>query len=377
MNHSTMIESKAYKSICKISFLCYYSALSVYAVINLYTLFFGVLNISSGISILLAIGAMLFAMANELIDMQMITNPQAQEKKYKNERSVTKDFLMSSYIWSILLFALIDVYTSINNMTLIQQNSLIKLGVKIPLITYAFYNTYFIATGLIAKGMTYLTNFIRFAYGSNFTKAKTCTTQPKPKNQTQIKTWLSAYIKNPVLMTSGVSIGAFLYAYGDFRVLFGLLLILTQIQMIHISTANIMLASVIFAACTFFERVLLWGHNFRRFENENKETFGAKKYFFHYIPKNRFARKALTTLRIGLLGIRGVMNAFVYFTGWKKYLGFLSTISYITASYVQSSLQVNHVTADTLTNKKNEAILKKHRHQTNNMKKPGSNNGIT
>ena len=309
---------------------------------------------SSGISIVLAISAMLFAMSNELINMQMITNPKALKVNNKSQKQSIEDFIKSACMTSIIFFAMIDVYTSIHNMTLIQQNTLIGMGIEMPLIVVTFYNVYFVSSGLIAQGMTYLTNFVHYIYGSSANSEKKHKERSEKKNPTQIKIWLGEYNKNPILMTSGVSIGAFLYAYGDFKVLLGLMLILTQIQMIQISTANIMIASFLFAACTFFERVLLWGHNFRRFENENKESFMAKRYFFHNIPGNALVRKALTTLRIGLLGIRGVMNAFVYFTGWKKYLGFLSTMSYITASFVQNSLQVNHLNADELTNKKSK-----------------------
>ena len=342
MNNSTLVENEVYKSICRISFLCYYSALSMYAVINLYTLFFGVLNLPSGTSILLAIGAILFAMVNELINMQMITNPQATKQVNNNQKSRIKNVIIPFSIVSILCLAMIDVYTNINNMTLIQQNTLTKIDAKMPVIAVTIYNTYFMVAGLTAQSMAYLTNLVHYTYGSSAKREKIYKKTEK-KDQTQIKKWLGEYIKNPVLMSSGVSIGAFLYAYSDFQVFLGLMLMLTQLQMMQISTTNLLLMAVFFATCTFFERILLWGHNFRRFEKENNGAFGAQDYFFHKIPKSDWARKSLTTLRIALLGIRGIMNAFVCFIGWKKYLGFLSTVSYITTSYVQSSLQVRPI----------------------------------
>ena len=229
-------------------------------------------------------------------------------------------------------------------MTTIQQNTLLKMGVRLPVFIVATYNCYFILTGLIAKSMTYLTNFVNYIYGTRLQKHEMKKNQ-KP-NSGKFSQWLGGYIKNPVSMTMGVTIGAFLYAYGDYQILCGLLLILSQMSIINISHSFVITSALLCAANTFFERILLWGHNFRRFQNENKNIFNKDGYLFQWIPKNPLLRKLLSQMRIAILAVRGIMNSFVYFTGWKKYLGFLSTLSYVSATYVQNSLQISNNAVD-------------------------------
>lgn len=349
--YQLIVSSKKYHAVCKLSYLGYYLALWVYAIINLFMMFAGILQLPIPLSAVLSVAATLLANANEVINMYIITNP---ARSTPLQKAKGYPLTTTAIITTLCALACLDLYTGIYNMTLIQKNNLQSLGVPIPVTLMLWYNAFFITTGLVSHAMSYLTNFIHFTQGSNEQKADH-NVQKTNQNASFFNRCLCNHIKYPVTLTLGLGIGSFLYAFADYQVLGGLLLMLVQLNMLQMNTAYIFVISAAFSLCTMLERILFWGHNFRRFENDHKSQFTGKNYLFHAIPKSPVLRKTLTAIRVGLMAIKGFLNVMVYFTGWKKYIGFLSTFSYITAIHVQNTLQSHDFIPDRDSKNENQA----------------------
>lgn len=356
MNLSSIIESKRFSNNAQKVYLLYYCMLAVYAVCNLYTLFIGILPISHAGGIILATLCMMCAIVNEVINMKTITNPKP-ETTQKNGKAGDNWIYWAIAACVIWAFALIEVYASVINMTTIQIDTLAKLNIALTPLTITLYQNLFLMSGLGAQAMTMAKNLYTYLKITIGTAQNNTKSLPADKNlqeksgkisSNSLDQKLAWYLNNTYTSSIGVSIGGFLYAYGDYAQLFGLLSMMQNTYLLGLHPASIGLTASSFAISTFCERILIWGYNFRRFEQEHTEYFHEgqtkKKHsnhrpLFHLIPTNVSLRKYLTNFRTLVIGLRSILVSALLFSGWRKYFGVCASIGYFATNYVQSSFQ--------------------------------------
>ena len=241
-------------------------------------------------------------------------------------------------------------------MTTIQIDTLAKLNIALTPLTVALYQNLFLMSGLGAQAMTMAKNlytYILMMAGrtedySTPAVEKNSHERVDKHHSNSLDAKLAWYLNNQYASSIGISIGGFLYAYGDYAQLFGLLTMMQTTYLLSLNPATIGLFACSFALSTFCERVLIWGYNFRRFESEHSQYFthaetkakhGNPKPLFHQIPTNVCLRKYLTNFRTLVTGLRSILATAILFHGWRKYFGVCASIGYFATNYVQSSFQ--------------------------------------
>lgn len=338
------VRSQSFKQYAQHAYLSYYALLAVYAICNLLVLMLG-LGFQIGHAIPIAIMLTMGAFINELINMKTVTNPTTSQSKRTTPSTIT--LTISGFAWAL---SLIDSYATLASMVNVQLMMLSQLQLAVPIHTARLYQSLFLVSGLSAQAMTSATNLVT-ALTNQFTSltVKQSPQQSKttPSNGT-IDRLISTYLKNQYLFPIGVSIGAFLYANGDYQALFGLLCLATQSQLMVLSVPTISILSLTYGLSTFCERVLLWGYNFRRYEYDHDADFSSTNscgddkqiYPFHWIPNNSTMRSLFSTWRIGVSGIRSVIASACLFNGWYRVIGIAASVSSVSINYVQTRFQM-------------------------------------
>ena len=128
---------------------------------------------------------------------------------------------------------------------------------------------------------------------------------------------------------------------------------------------TISILSMLYGVSTFCERILLWGYNFRRYEQDHEADFSTTnsrtddKQFhpFHYIPNSSTMRSLFSTWRIGVSGFRSIIASACLFNGWYRVIGIAASVSSVRINYVQTRFQMQSLPDHT-----EEASLHKQQH---------------
>lgn len=336
------LQSPRFKRYAQQSYLGYYAMLAVYAICNLLVLLLG-----SGMHLLMALPtAMLLtagAVINELINMQVVTNPPTVAVAAKANLPT---LLCTLALWCLALF---DVFTSLSNMLAVQLTMLVQLGVFIPGIIHYLYYGLFLFFGISSQAMTMATNLVT-ALGVHLSESRD--KKPSLQSTNHPKGWIQRSITHYLLsdwpLKMGVFVGAFLYANGDFQALHGMLLLGIQAQVFALPSYLSIVLPVACAAATFCERIMIWGANFRRCERENPSDFLSNDQMlskkshraFHMIPESPYWSRRLTIIRSFTSTLRSLFSVMMMYTGWRRHIGLCASVSGVVVSYVQSSFQI-------------------------------------
>jgi hypothetical protein len=356
------VRSESFKQYAQHAYLSYYALLAVYAICNLLVLMLGFgfqITHAIPLAIMLTVGAFI----NELINMKTVTNPLSSQSK--NVRPSIITIIISAFVWAL---SLIDSYATLTSMVNVQLMMLSQLQLAVPIHLAGLYQSLFLVSGLSAQAMTSATNLVT-ALTNQFTALPDNKQQKPHKKHTPsnglIDRLISTYLKNQYLFPIGVCIGAFLYANGDYQALFGLLYFASQSQLLALSMPTISILSMLYGVSTFCERILLWGYNFRRYEQDHEADFSSTnsrtdyKQFhpFHYIPNSSTMRSLFSTWRIGVSGIRSIIASACLFNGWYRVIGIAASVSSVRINYVQTRFQMQSLPDHT-----EEASLHKQQH---------------
>lgn len=343
--------SEKYKAICEQIYLAYYIFLSMYAVGNLYLLFYGVLMCTPWVAVLAAVLCISCAMVNEIINMKTITNPDTEPETFATRSNGKGTYSFLGIIaW---LFLLVDTVISSTNMINIQLRTFRKMKINIRPMVLGIYKGLLVITAVIAAGMTAATNWVCFLsmrLGIKVSKhnKKKEKGQESGRNESGLDNYLARYIKNSITLTLGLLIGGFLYAYGDYQQATGVLFLLQMAKVISVSPQFIVCVGLLTASITFAERIVVWGYNFRRFAGEHQQLFDDKDYLFKKIPKEARLRSVLIKSKLVTAGLRNMASVFSMFTGAYRLLGILTSYAYLSTCYVQSTFQMQQTKADDL-----------------------------
>ena len=339
------VRSDSFKQYAQRAYLSYYALLAVYAICNLMVLMLG-LGFQIAYAIPMAIMLTMGAFINELINMKTVTNPISTQSKLAAPSMMI--FIISILSWAL---SLVDSYATLTSMVNVQLMMLSQLQLVVPIHIAGLYQSLFLVSGLSAQAMTSATNLVT-ALTNQFNSLTGKQQQKHPKKHTPsnglIDGLISYYLKQQILFPIGVSIGAFLYANGDYQALFGLLYLATQSQLLALSVPTISMLSTLYGVSTFCERVLLWGYNFRRYEQDYDADFSSTDscsserpvYPFHYIPNSSTMRSLFSTWRIGVSGIRSIIASACLFNGWYRVIGIAASVSSVSINYVQTRFQM-------------------------------------
>ena len=351
-------ESKKYKAICQQIYLAHYVFLSMYAVGNLYLLFYGALLCTPWVALLAAVLCISCAMVNEIINMKTITNPDtgASELVEMSGNSGAYSFF-GAIAW---LFLLVDTVISSTSMINIQLQIFKKTKINIKPMALGIYKGLLVITAVISRGMTSATNWVCFLslrFGIKTTEHNKNRGKNKDhgRSESMFNNYLAWYIKNSITLSFGLFIGGFLYAYGDYQQVTGVLFLLQVAKVITVSPQLIVFVGLSVASITFAERIVIWGYNFRRFALENEQLFAQKDYLFKKIPKEAGLRSALIKCRLAVTGFRNIASVFSMFSGVYRLFGIFTSYAYLSTCYVQSTFQMQKTKADDLGDSKRKA----------------------
>gem|GEM_PF-3739024 len=328
-----------YQSTLQACNLAFYACLSIYAVINLGFLFHTVFSLSALSAVIVATMCVCFVMVNELINIKIVSNPIQDgigDSKQTQQLSVLSIGVAS---W---LFACFDNFLSNSNMLTIQIATLARGGVFIPAALVLIYRSLLIGFGLLSFAMTAATNWLCFLCNQsiNGTSSKKHTLSKSPAAETVNDTDKLLYrlIHNPFTMWTGMFIGGFLYAYGDYQQAFGLFIMLAQ--------SGIMLPGVLqsFTLCsiatiTFVDRILIWSNNYRQF-SRTVAPQSSNQPPFAVIPKDPLLRSRFSHSRLVISTCMRWLLSFMCLRGHYRLLSVLSCSASAATSYVQNSFQI-------------------------------------